>query len=134
MVCARVMGNDVSVGFAAASGNFQLNVMKPVIVHDVLQSIRLLADSIASFEIHCARGIEPEGERMARNVERSLMLVTALVPLLGYDRAATVAKRAHAEGTSLREAALALGLVTPEQFDETVRPEAMVGDVGTDGR
>ncbi len=134
MVCARVMGNDVSVGFAAASGNFQLNVMKPVIVHDVLQSIRLLADSIASFEIHCARGIEPERERMARNVERSLMLVTALVPLLGYDRAATVAKRAHAEGTSLREAALALGLVTPEQFDETVRPEAMVGDVGTDGR
>jgi fumarate hydratase class II len=127
MVCAQVMGNDVAVGLAGASGNFELNVFKPVIIHNVLTSIRLLADASESFDIHCARGIEPNRERIRALVERSLMLVTALAPRLGYDRAAQIAKKAHAEGCTLREAAVELGYLTAEEFDREVRPEGMVG-------
>jgi fumarate hydratase class II len=121
------MGNDVAVGLAGASGNFELNVFKPVIIHNVLTSIRLLADASESFDTHCARGIEPDRERIRALVERSLMLVTALAPRLGYDRAAQIAKKAHAEGLTLKEAAVALGHLTGEEFDREVRPEGMVG-------
>jgi fumarate hydratase class II len=125
MVCAQVFGNDVAVTVGGASGNFELNVFKPVIVHNVLQSVRLLADACESFETHCARGIEPDRERIRQHVERSLMLVTALAPVIGYDRAAEIAKKAHREGRTLREAALALGYVTADEFDRHVRPERM---------
>src|SRR5215475_992885 len=104
MVCAQVMGNDVAVGIAGASGNLELNVFKPIIIHNVLTSVRLLADASESFDIHCARGIEPDRERIRYLVERSLMLVTALAPRLGYDQAARIAKKAHAEGLTLKEA------------------------------
>jgi len=127
MLCAQVLGNDVAVGIGGASGNFELNVYKPLIVHDVLQSIRLLGDGCASFDEHCARGIEPNRARIERHLRESLMLVTALNPVVGYDNAAKVAKKAHAEGLTLREAAVALGVVTGEQFDQVVRPETMVG-------
>jgi fumarate hydratase class II len=127
MVCVQVFGNDVAVTAGGAAGNFELNVFKPVIVHNVLQSIRLLADASESFERHCARGIEPDRERIRAHLDRSLMLVTALAPVIGYDRAAEIAKKAHREGTTLREAALALGHVTGEEFDRHVRPEGMVG-------
>ena len=126
MLCCQVFGNDVAINLAGASGNFELNVYKPVIIHNLLQSIRLLADGVRSFEAHCARGIEANTERIAELVQRSLMLVTALNPHIGYDKAAQIAKKAHKEGTSLREAALALGYVTGEQFDQWVRPEKMV--------
>ena len=107
-------------------GNFELNVFKPLIANSFLQSVRLLADGMTSIEAHCLRGIEPRRQRIAELLERSLMLVTALAPHIGYDRAAEVAKRAHREGSSLREAALALGYVTVEEFDRWVRPAAMV--------
>ncbi|HJV59007.1 MAG TPA: class II fumarate hydratase [Methylomirabilota bacterium] len=128
MVCAQVMGNDVAVGVGGASGNFELNVYKPLIVHNVLNSVRLLADACASFDTHCAHGIEPDRERIRDLVERSLMLVTALAPRLGYDRAAKIAKTAHAEGLTLKEAAVKLGYLTAEEFDREVRPESMVGE------
>jgi fumarate hydratase class II len=127
MVCAQVMGNDVAVGIGGASGHFELNVYKPLIIHNVLNSVRLLADACASFDTHCARGIEPDRERIRALVERSLMLVTALAPRLGYDRAAGIAKKAHAEGLTLKEAAVKLGYLTAEEFDREVRPESMVG-------
>jgi fumarate hydratase, class II len=127
MVAVQVFGNDVAVNLAGASGNFELNVYKPVIAHNLLQSVRLLADGIASFEAHCARGIEADRTRIAELVQRSLMLVTALNPHIGYDRAAQIAKAAHTGGTSLRDAAVASGHVSGEQFDAWVRPEAMVG-------
>jgi len=127
MLCAQVMGNDVAINIGGACGNFELNVFKPMIIHNFLQSVRLLADGAASFDAHCAAGIEPRRERIAALLENSLMLVTALSPHIGYDKAAEIAKRAHASGESLRQAALALGHVTPEQFDAWVRPEAMVG-------
>ncbi len=130
MVCAQVFGNDVAVNVGGASGNFELNVFKPLIIHNVLHSVRLLADACESFEAHCARGIEPNRERIRELLERSLMLVTALAPRLGYDRAAEIAKKAHKEGLTLREAAVALGYVTAEEFDRAVRPEAMVGPGG----
>ena len=134
MLCCQVFGNDAAVNFAGASGNFELNVFKPVIVHNLLQSVRLLADGAASFEEHCARGIEADRDRIDELVQRSLMLVTALNPHIGYDRSAQIAKKAHKEGSTLREAALALGFLTAEQFDEWVRPEAMVGrPVGSGG-
>jgi len=126
MVCAQVLGNDVAVNVGGASGNFELNVFKPLIIHNVLHSIRLLADACDSFEEHCARGIEPDRERIRQHLERSLMLVTALTPLLGYDRAAEIAKKAHREGLTLKEAAVALGYLTAEEFDRLVRPEGMV--------
>jgi fumarate hydratase, class II len=126
MVCCQVMGNDVALGIGGASGNFELNVYKPLIAYDFLQSLRLLTDAIASFDEHCARGIEPDRARIAELLEKSLMLVTALSPHIGYDRAARIAKHAHAHGLSLREAAVALGDVSAEQFDQWVRPEQMV--------
>jgi fumarate hydratase, class II len=127
MLCCQVFGNDVAINFGGASGNFELNVFRPMIAHNLLQSVRLLADGMASFNEHCAAGIEPNRERIADLVARSLMLVTALNPHIGYDKSAQIAKKAHKEGTSLREAALALGYVTAKQFDAWVRPEDMVG-------
>jgi fumarate hydratase, class II len=127
MVCCQVLGNDVAVNFGGASGNFELNVFKPLIIHDFLQSTRLLADSVHSFTRYCVDGIEADTSRIARLVEDSLMLVTALTPHIGYDRAAEIAKKAHREGTSLRDAAMSLGHVDAEQFDQWVRPERMIG-------
>jgi fumarate hydratase, class II len=127
MACAQIFGNDVAINIGGASGNFQLNVYKPLIVHDFLQSARLVADGCDSFRRHCAVGIEPNLARLAEHVEASLMLVTALNPHIGYDAAATIAKKAHAEGTTLRQAALALGAVSAEDFDRWVRPEEMLG-------
>ena len=118
------MPNDVSV--AGMSGHLELNVFMPVIAHDVLQSCRLIADGCESFREHCAAGIEPNHPRIAMHLERSLMLVTALSPHLGYDAAARIAKSAHATGKTLRETAIELGLVTPEQYEEWVRPQDMV--------
>ncbi len=127
MIAAQVMGNDVAVGIGGASGNFELNVYKPLIIHNVLQSVRLLTDGMNSFDEHCARGIEPDRDRIAELLERSLMLVTALNPYIGYDKAAEIAKKAHREGTTLKAAALALGYVAEYEFDAWVRPETMVG-------
>ncbi len=127
MVCCQVMGNDVAISIGGASGNFELNVYKPMIANAALQSIRLLGDACASFEEHCARGIEPDRAEIKRKVDQSLMLVTALAPHIGYDKAAKIAKQAHADGTTLREAAVALGYVTTEQFEQWVKPEDMVG-------
>ena len=117
----------MAVNIGGASGNFELNVFRPLIAHAFLQSARLLADGMASFNDHCAVGLEPDRERIAELVDRSLMLVTALNPHIGYDKASKIAKKAHQEGTSLRQAALALGHVTGEQFDAWVVPAAMVG-------
>jgi fumarate hydratase class II len=128
MLCAQVMGNDVAINIGGASGNFELNVFKPLIVHNFLQSARLLADGASSFDEHCAAGIEPRRERIAELLENSLMLVTALNPHIGYDKAAQIAKRAYQNCESLRDAALALGFVTAEQFDAWVQPEAMTGN------
>jgi fumarate hydratase class II len=125
MLCCQVFGNDVAVNVGGASGNFELNVFKPLIVHNFLQSVRLLADGMRSFEEHCARGIQANTERIADLMERSLMLVTALAPHIGYDRAAQIAKKAHREGTTLKQAALALSYVTEQQFDQWVQPERM---------
>jgi fumarate hydratase class II len=127
MLCAQVMGNDVAVNIGGASGHLELNVYKPMIIHAFLQSARLLADGARSFEEHCVRGIEPNEERIRELLEGSLMLVTALTPHIGYDRAAEIAKKAHREGGTLRDAALALGYVTAADFDRWVRPEAMIG-------
>jgi len=127
MVCAQVMGNDVAVGVAGAGGQLQLNAFKPVMISNLLQSARLLADSSRSFADHCVAGLEVDRDRVDRFVRSSLMLVTALNPVIGYDNAARVAKKAHAEGLTLKEAAVALGLLTGEEFDARVRPEEMVG-------
>jgi fumarate hydratase class II len=127
MLCAQVMGNDVAINIGGSSGNFELNVFRPMVAHNFLQSVRLLADGMRSFNDHCAVGIEPNRARIAELVDRSLMLVTALNPHIGYDKAAQIAKKAHKEGTSLREAALASGHVTAEQFDQWVVPANMVG-------
>ena len=127
MAAAQVMGNDVAVGVAGMSGQLELNVFMPLLAYDLLQSCRLIADGCASFREHCAAGIEPRRDRIGANLERSLMLVTALNPHIGYDAAARIAKTAHATGKTLRETAIELGLVTPEQYDEWVRPEKMVG-------
>ncbi|MBI5277246.1 MAG: class II fumarate hydratase [Burkholderiales bacterium] len=126
MLCCQVFGNDVAINFGGASGNFELNVFRPMIAHNFQQSARLLADGMASFNDHCAVGIEPNRARIAELVDRSLMLVTALNPHIGYDKAAQIAKKAHKEGTSLREAAIASGHVTAEQFDQWVQPDRMV--------
>jgi fumarate hydratase class II len=127
MVAAQVAGNDVAVGIGAAGGHFELNAYKPLVAYNVLQSIRLLADGMTSFEAHCARGIVPNRARIAELLDRSLMLVTALAPHIGYDRAAEIARRAHRDGTSLRAAALALGYVSADEFDRWVRPQDMLG-------
>lgn len=127
MLCAQVFGNDVAINFGGASGNFELNVFRPMIAWNFMHSVNLLADGMTSFNTHCAAGIVPDQKRIADLLERSLMLVTALNPHIGYDKAAKIAKKAHADGSSLREAALALGYVSAEQFDAWVRPENMVG-------
>jgi len=127
MLCAQVFGNDVAVNIGGASGNFELNVFKPVIAHNFLQSARLIADGCDSFRTNCAVGIQPNLPRIQKQLEQSLMLVTALNPHIGYDNAAKIAKKAHKEGTTLKEAALALGLVSSEDFDRWVRPEDMTG-------
>ncbi|MGA8006926.1 MAG: class II fumarate hydratase [Burkholderiales bacterium] len=127
MLCAQVFGNDVALNIGGASGNFELNVFKPLVIQAFLQSARLLADGCESFDEHCARGIEPNRARIAELVERSLMLVTALSPRIGYDRAAEIAKKAHRDGSTLREAALALGYVSAEEYDRWLRPEDMTG-------
>ncbi|MGQ3052066.1 MAG: class II fumarate hydratase [Roseateles sp.] len=127
MLAAQVMGNDVAINIGGASGNFELNVFRPMVIHNFLQSVRLLADGMASFDRHCAVGITPNEVRIAELVERSLMLVTALNTHIGYDKAAQIAKKAHHDGSSLRDAALALGHVTAEQFDAWVVPGQMVG-------
>ena len=126
MVCGRVLGNHATVTFGAAHGQLQLNTYRPMIAAAVLESIALLADAVASFDEHCARGIEPDRDRLRELVARSLMLVTALVPRIGYDRAAEIATLAQRTGTSLREAALSLGYVTPGEYDALVRPDAMI--------
>jgi len=125
MVCAQVMGNDVTVGIGAASGNFELNVYKPLIIHNVLQSIRLIGDASRNFNEFCAVGIAANQPRIDDNLHKSLMLVTALNPHIGYDKAAKIAKKAHADGSTLKEAALALGFLTAAQFDAWVDPMKM---------
>jgi len=125
MVAVQVMGNDAAIGFAGSQGNFELNVFKPLIIFNFLNSVRLLADGCESFNAHCAVGIEPNRERIAGYVRDSLMLVTALNPHIGYDKAAEIAKKAHKEGTGLKEAALALGHLTSEEFDQWVQAEEM---------
>ena len=126
MLCAQVMGNDVAISLGGASGNFELNVFKPLIIHGFLQSSRLLADGMQSFREHCAVGIEPNQARIQENLARSLMLVTALNPHIGYDNAAKVAKKAHTENKTLREATTELGYLSHEEFDRHVRPEKML--------
>ncbi len=126
MLACQVMGNDAALSFAASQGHLQLNVFKPVIIHNLLESIRLLADGCRNFNSHCIAGLQPDAERMAEHLERGLMLVTALNTHIGYDKAAEIAKKAYKEGTSLREAALELGYLTDAQFDEWVRPQDML--------
>ncbi len=127
MVVAQVMGNDAAIGFAASQGNFELNVFKPVIAYNFLQSVRLLADAAKSFNDNCAVGIEPDRKRIKQLVDQSLMLVTALNRKIGYDNAAKIAKTAHKNGSTLRDTAIELGLLTGEEFDAEVKPEQMVG-------
>lgn len=129
MVAAQVMGNDVAISIGGANGHFELNVFKPLIAANFLQSARLLGDACVSFDLNCAVGIEPNTSMIQRHLENSLMLVTALNPHIGYENAAAIAKKAHKEGTSLREAAIALGLLTSAQFDEWVKPEDMIGSL-----
>ncbi len=126
MLCCQVFGNDVAINFGGASGNFELNVFKPLLAHNFLQSVRLLADGIQSFDEHCAHGIAANRERIDELMGRSLMLVTALAPHIGYDKAAKIAKQAHHDGSTLKETALALGFVTSEEFDLWVRPQDMI--------
>ena len=125
LVAVQVFGNDAAVAFAGSQGNFQLNVYKPVILHNLLESAQLLAEAVRAFDRFCARGLEPDRRVIRRHLEDSLMLVTALNPHIGYEKAAQIALKAHREGLTLREAALGLGYVTAEQFDEWVRPEDM---------
>eukprot|EP00002_Diphylleia_rotans_P006214 TRINITY_DN1556_c0_g1_i1.p1 TRINITY_DN1556_c0_g1~~TRINITY_DN1556_c0_g1_i1.p1 ORF type:complete len:494 (+),score=109.63 TRINITY_DN1556_c0_g1_i1:47-1528(+) len=127
MVCAQVMGNHVAVSVGGSNGHFELNVFKPVIIHNVLHSIRLLADAANSFKLHCIDGLQADEKRIAALLHESLMLVTALNPYIGYDNAAKTAKKAHKEGTTLKQAAISLGVLTAEEFDKYVRPENMLG-------
>ena len=126
MVCTQVIANDVAVNIGGASGNFELNVFKPVIIYNLLQSIRLLADACEMFNEHCAMGIEANEPAIKGHLDKSLMLVTALNPYIGYDNAAKVAKKAHKEGTTLKEAVVALGLMTADEFDQRVKPDQMI--------
>ncbi|EOL8935600.1 class II fumarate hydratase [Cronobacter dublinensis] len=129
MLCCQVMGNDVAVNMGGAMGNFELNVFRPMVIHNFLQSVRLLADGMESFNHHCAIGIEPKRERISQLLNESLMLVTALNTHIGYDKAAEIAKKAHKEGLTLKASALKLGYLSEEEFDAWVRPEAMVGSM-----
>lgn len=130
MVAVQVFGNDAAVAFGGSQGNFQLNVFKPVMVHNLLESVQLIADACRAFNDHCAVGIEPNRERIDKHLQESLMVVTALNPHIGYEKAAEIAKKAHRDGSSLRQAALALAHVTAEEYDQWVRPEDMVGPKG----
>ena len=125
MVAVQVFGNDAAIGFAGSQGNFQLNVYKPVMIHNFLNSVRLLADACRSFTDYCIVGLELDEVRIRENVDNSLMLVTALTPKIGYDKSAEISHKAHHENLSLREAALKLGYLTEKEFDEIVRPENM---------
>ncbi|HBQ18370.1 MAG TPA: class II fumarate hydratase, partial [Myxococcales bacterium] len=127
MVCAQVMGNDAAIGFACSQGNFELNVFKPVIAYNLLQSVRLLGDACASFEERCARGLEPNRAVIEKNLKNSLMLVTALNPVIGYDKAAKIAKTAYEKGQTLKETAVELGFLSAEEFEAAVKPAEMVG-------
>ncbi|SFM98838.1 fumarase, class II [Izhakiella capsodis] len=129
MLCCQVMGNDVAINMGGASGNFELNVYRPMIIHNFLQTVRLLADGMESFNHHCASGIEPNRERISQLLNESLMLVTALNTHIGYDKAAEIAKKAHKEGLTLKDAALKLGYLTAKEFDSWVRPQEMVGSM-----
>ena len=126
MVCLQVLGNDTAIAMAGTQGNFELNVFKPLIIHNFLHSVTLLADSCSAFTKYCVEGIAADRERLAHYVNDSLMLVTALSPHIGYDNAAKVAKKAHADGSTLRAACIALGLLKGEEFDRLVRPEKML--------
>jgi fumarate hydratase class II len=126
MVAAQVMGNDVAIGIGGSNGHFELNVFKPVMIHNLLESTKLLADGLRSFNENCAVGIEPNRDVIKKHLNNSLMLVTALNQVIGYDHAAKVAKKAHSEGLTLKEAALALKLISEADFDKHVRPEQMV--------
>jgi fumarate hydratase class II len=130
MVCVQVMGYDAAIGIAGSQGNFELNVFKPVIAYDLLHGIELLADSCRSFREHCVDGLQADRARIDEHVRNSLMLVTALTPRIGYDRAAEIAKKAHKEGTTLRAAALALGYLDEAEFDALLDPEAMTRPSG----
>ena len=125
MVCSQVMGNDVAITIAGASGNFELNVYKPLILHNFFTSVRLLADGMDGFDAHCAQGIIPNRERVKELVEKSLMLVTALSPHIGYDKSAEIAKRAHKHGITLKQASMELGYVSSDNFDKWVKTEEM---------
>ncbi|WP_414163783.1 class II fumarate hydratase [Superficieibacter sp. BNK-5] len=129
MLCCQVIGNDVAINLGGASGNFELNVYRPMVIHNFMQSVRLLADGIESFNEHCASGIEPNRERISQLLNDSLMLVTALNTHIGYDKAAEIAKKAHKEGLTLKESALKLGYLTEEEFERWVRPQDMVGSM-----
>jgi fumarate hydratase class II len=126
MICAQVLGSDVAINVAGASGNFELNVYKPLIIHNFIHSAKLLAKGVEGFNHHCVAGLQPNAARIDELMKKSLMLVTALNPHIGYDNAAKIAKKAHAEGITLKEAALALGLVTAEDFDKWIKPEEMI--------
>jgi fumarate hydratase class II len=128
MLCAQVFGNDVAINFGGASGNFELNVYRPMIIQNVMQSLRLLSDGARSFRIHCVEGIKANQDRIDQLLAQSLMLVTALNPHIGYDKSAKIAKEAHRTGSTLREAALALDLVSGEDFDRWVDPTKMIGN------
>jgi fumarate hydratase class II len=130
MVAAQVIGNDTVINIGGSSGNFELNVFKPVMIYNLLQSIRLLADSCRSFNDHCVVGIEPNRAQIEKHLNGSLMLVTALNPHIGYDNAAKVAKKAFQDNSTLKEAAATLNLLTPEEFDDKVQPEKMIGPKG----
>ncbi len=127
MVCVQVIGNDTAIAVAGSQGNFELNVFKPLIIHNLLHSTELLAHACRSFAVHCVSGLEANRERLRRYVETSLMLVTALSPTIGYDRAAAVAKAAYRENKTLKDVCVEMGLLTPEEFDRLVRPEEMLG-------
>ena len=126
MVAVQVMGNDATIGFAASQGNFELNVFMPVIIYNFLQSVTLLTDSLHSFRIHCVEGIQANREKMKENLNRSLMLVTAIAPYIGYENAAKTAKKAYKENISLKEACVKLGFMDANRFDEVFHPEEMV--------
>ena len=127
MIAAQVIGNDAGIAFSGSCGNFQLNVYRPMMIFNLLQSIRLLTDGLLSFNNNCAVGIEPNTTNIEKNLNNSLMLVTALNTHIGYDNAAAIAKKAHKEGCTLKEAAMALKLLSEEKFNEIVRPEKMIG-------
>ena len=127
MVCVQVIGNDTAIGVAGTQGNFELNVFKPLMIHNLLHSIRLLTDSCHSFKVYCVDGLKPNHEQIHHHLNNSLMLVTALSPRIGYDNAAKVAKKAHAEGKTLRHVCIEMGLLSGEEFDQVVRPEKMIG-------